>query len=182
MTQKSKSLKSSNSTPTHLILLCGFPGSGKSTFATLCEKHGFVRINQDTLGDAAECKKLMEKSFKHNKSVVLDRCNIHPKDRKMWITEAKKLGVKHIDLVWFTTSPEQCKTNIRERKNHPTLPPENADKVVDEFSKGFKPPQKFEGPYENLFEVNNEKEGQELVKKLAQYLSTSSSSSSSSSK
>jgi len=153
----------------YLIILCGFPGSGKSTFATSLQQQGFIRVNQDDLGDAAECKKAMEKAFKHSRSVILDRCNIHPKDRKMWITEAKRLNVKHIDLVWFATSAEQCKLNVKSRKNHPTLQPENADTVVDEFAKGFKPPQQFEGPYEHLYQVNDEKQSQDLVKVLAQY-------------
>ena len=89
MTKKSSSSSSTAKvTPeTYLIICCGFPGSGKSTFSEQLEKKStnFVRVNQDTLGDASECKKVMEKSFKHNKSVILDRCNIHPKDRLVYL-------------------------------------------------------------------------------------------------
>ncbi|KAL9648660.1 hypothetical protein ABK040_016290 [Willaertia magna] len=170
MSKKSSSKPASknSNTSTHLIILCGFPGSGKSTFATSCEKHGWIRVNQDDLGDASECKKVLEKSLKHGKSVILDRCNIHPKDRKMWITEAKKLDCKHIDLVWFTTSPEVCKQNIKQRSNHPTLPPEKADEVVDEFAKGFKPPQQYEG-FEHFYQVNTREESTELIQTLSKY-------------
>jgi predicted kinase len=73
-----------------LLILSGLPGSGKSTIATQLEKNGWIRVNQDDLGSSDECKKALEKALKHKRSAILDRCNAHSKDRKMWINEAKK--------------------------------------------------------------------------------------------
>eukprot|EP01127_Copromyxa_protea_P021302 TRINITY_DN7289_c0_g1_i2.p1 TRINITY_DN7289_c0_g1~~TRINITY_DN7289_c0_g1_i2.p1 ORF type:complete len:113 (+),score=18.27 TRINITY_DN7289_c0_g1_i2:140-478(+) len=56
-----------------LLVLVGLPGSGKSTVATQLEKSGWLRVNQDDLGSADECKKLLDKGLKHNQHVVLDR-------------------------------------------------------------------------------------------------------------
>ena len=59
---------------------------------------------------------------------------------------------RNFDLIWLSTSVEECKRRAKERKNHPTLDIEKADEVIDEFAKGFKPPQTFEG-FVNLFNV-----------------------------
>jgi hypothetical protein len=46
---------------------------------------GWVRVNQDDLGDADQCKVVLRKALKHGKSVLLDRCNVHMKERKMFV-------------------------------------------------------------------------------------------------
>lgn len=71
----------------YLIILCGLPGSGKSTLSHALVSFGWIRVNQDDLGSADECKKLLKKAMKHGKSVIIDRCNVHAKERKMWVNE-----------------------------------------------------------------------------------------------
>jgi predicted kinase len=152
-----------------LIILCGFPGSGKSTIATGLEKHGFIRINQDDLGTADECKKLLDKSLKHGRSCILDRCNIHPKDRKMWITNAKSVCPSvQVDLVWFNVDVETCKQRVKERKKHPTLSAENGDQVIEEFAKGFKPPQQYEG-FQHIHTVVTSDDAKNVISELGKY-------------
>ena len=94
--------------PQMVIVLCGLPGCGKSTFSQDLEQNeNWVRINQDDLGrydpfcsyctstnqsliSAAECKNQLEKALKKKKSAVIDRCNASQGDRRMWITEARR--------------------------------------------------------------------------------------------
>ena len=64
------------------VILCGFPGSGKSTFAkqmVLGSAGKFVRCNQDELGKKG-CMNLIQRHSKptnsEGKRVVVDRCNI----------------------------------------------------------------------------------------------------------
>ncbi|KAL6062242.1 Polynucleotide phosphatase/kinase, variant 2 [Balamuthia mandrillaris] len=129
--RKGKTASSSSAKPkkppvVNVVVLCGLPGSGKSTFATQVEDHNWVRVNQDDLGSCQECKKLMEKSLKKGKSVVIDRCNGSSGDRKMWLNEAKRLGVSadRIHVLHFATNAEDCIARVQKRQNHPTLQPE----------------------------------------------------------
>jgi len=41
------------------------------------------------LGTCDECKKLLDKGLKHNQNVVLDRCNVMMKERKMFGKSSK---------------------------------------------------------------------------------------------
>ena len=71
-------------------------------------RSGWIHINQDALGSADECKKALEKAVKHGRNVVLDRCNVHAKERKMWITDAKHYcseGQKYTFQAVFMDTP-----------------------------------------------------------------------------
>ena len=162
---------SSSKTEQWVILLMGFPGAGKSHIAKQLEtKYGYVRINQDELGTCDECKKLLAKALRNGKSVCIDRCNIHPKERKMWINETRMVlddkSFRNFDLIWVSTSVDECKRRAKERRNHPTLDTEKADEVIDEFARGFKPPQPFEG-YVNLFDVSDTASGNSVLLQIA---------------
>eukprot|EP01092_Planopodium_desertum_P013595 TRINITY_DN66361_c0_g1_i1.p1 TRINITY_DN66361_c0_g1~~TRINITY_DN66361_c0_g1_i1.p1 ORF type:complete len:108 (+),score=4.66 TRINITY_DN66361_c0_g1_i1:3-326(+) len=100
---------------------------------------------------------------------MIDRCNIHPKERKMWMNDAKRLfGISNYLLVWLDTPIDECKRRVRERTKHPTLAGADGDAVIDDFAKGFKPPQQFEGPYEKMWQV---KPGEEkpVISELGDY-------------
>lgn len=85
-----------------MILMIGFPGSGKSTFV---EKNliplGYVRINMDTLKTKAKCIKECEKQLSLGNSVVIDNTNPDKETRKIYIDLAlkKKYYVKCIELL-----------------------------------------------------------------------------------
>ena len=154
--------------PCYCIIVMGFPGSGKSTLAKKFVQWGWVRINQDDLGSADECKKAIVKALKHDRSVVIDRCNVHPKERKMWFTFAKKQK-ENIEtfLVWLDPGIDVCKQRVKDRKNHPTLPPERGDEVIDMFAKGFKPPEDWECKYEEIIHITNNEESKDFEKKFS---------------
>jgi predicted kinase len=124
----------------YFIILCGLPGSGKSMFSKQLEEKGWIRISQDDLGSSDECKNLMEKSLKKGKSCILDRCNAHAKERKMFLNIAKQFTT-NFESIYFNISPEECIRRIEIRKHHPTLAPEKAREVVEYFSKQIHPPE-----------------------------------------
>jgi len=152
-----------------LLILVGLPGSGKSTVAKELERAGWLRANQDELGSAESCKKVISKGLKHDENVVLDRCNVMIKERKMFISEAKRdFGVTQVECLYFDISPEECKRRVAERTNHPTLSPENGDEVIDSFLKGFKAPEEREG-FTRLMHVKTNDELKGFVAELKKY-------------
>ena len=69
-----------------LVLLVGFPASGKSTMTQrFLEPFGFVRVNNDTLRSKARCLKLTRDSLQEGRSVVVDNTNPRPDSRKPYI-------------------------------------------------------------------------------------------------
>ncbi|XP_018325065.1 uncharacterized protein F21D5.5 [Agrilus planipennis] len=89
--KKSPPLISSNC---ELVVMVGFPGSGKSTF---CKenlvKNGYIYANRDTLGSWQKCAKVVEEGLQNGKSVVVDNTNPDVESRKRFITLAKKFNI-----------------------------------------------------------------------------------------
>jgi len=78
-----------------MVILVGLPSSGKSTFTL---KHfvpnGYVRINRDTMGTMAVCKKKCKEAFEEGKSVIVDNTNPSKKSRQEFISIAKQYNVQ----------------------------------------------------------------------------------------
>jgi predicted kinase len=110
----------------------------------------------------------MNKAIKHKKCVIIDRCNVHAKERKMWLTDAKKAGVTRFEAVYLNPGVEECKRRVRERKKHPTLSAENGDAVIDDFAKSLAAPESWEG-FEKISVVTNSDEYKQLVKDYQAY-------------
>lgn len=74
-----------------MIIMVGFPGSGKSSFVqnTLID-NGYKRINMDSLKTKAKCVKECERQLADNKNVVIDNTNPSTETRKIYIDLAKK--------------------------------------------------------------------------------------------
>ena len=132
-----------------MIVLCGKPGSGKSTFSK--EKFPeYVRINQDELGNRDACLKLCNESLAAGKDVIIDRVNHTPKQRSMWVQIGRMYGAT-IQAIYLDADSDFCLKRISARKDHPTINPEkmSVDKmrsiirgfanefVVPELSEGF---------------------------------------------
>ncbi|KAG0048425.1 hypothetical protein BGZ83_006609 [Gryganskiella cystojenkinii] len=78
-----------------LIVFCGFPASGKSSFA---HKHilstgRYEYVNQDTLKSREKCVAAVDKSLNASKSVVVDNTNPDRITRALYIALAKKYNV-----------------------------------------------------------------------------------------
>ncbi|KAK5171281.1 DNA kinase/phosphatase Pnk1 [Saxophila tyrrhenica] len=94
-----------------LVLFCGSPGAGKSTFYWQhMEPLGYERVNQDTLKTRDKCKKAATQFLQDGKGVVVDNTNADVETRQDWIALAKKLKVP-VRLVHFTASAKLCEHN-----------------------------------------------------------------------
>lgn len=96
---------------TELVLFCGSPGAGKSTFYwTYLQPLGFERVNQDILKTRDKCMKTSKQYLEDNTSVVVDNTNADIETRAAWIKHAKALGVP-IRLVHFSAPAKLCEHN-----------------------------------------------------------------------
>lgn len=130
-----------------VIVMIGLPGSGKSTLAREMERTGkYTVVNQDMLGSRNACKKVMEASLRHNRSVVVDRCNFTELQRKGWIDLAHKLGITNIFGVYVKADKELCVERAANRIDHPTIKDrETAVKAIESIEAQFVAPQLEEG-------------------------------------
>ncbi|KAL8948829.1 MAG: hypothetical protein Q9222_005013 [Ikaeria aurantiellina] len=94
-----------------LVLFCGSPASGKSTFY---RKHlnplGYERVNQDTLKTRDKCIKAAESCLARGDPVAIDNTNADRETRAIWIQVAQKFKVP-IRCVYFTATPKLCQHN-----------------------------------------------------------------------
>lgn len=88
-----------------VIVFCGSPGSGKSTFTKLLVDYS--RINRDTLKTKEKCVKVAEEEINKKKSVVIDNTNPAIADRKLYIDLAKKYSIK-VRCFYFDIPKELC--------------------------------------------------------------------------
>ena len=78
-----------------LILMVGFPGSGKSKYVIQnIVPHNYIRINQDTLKTKQKCLKETVKAINNKKNIVIDNLNSDVITRKEYIDIAKKNNYK----------------------------------------------------------------------------------------
>lgn len=89
-----------------LLILVGFPGSGKSYFA---KKYitNYQRINRDTLKTTNKCIQLADQILMEGKSLVVDNTNLTVSERNKYISLANNYHIPYRCLV-FDTSIEQC--------------------------------------------------------------------------
>eukprot|EP00050_Salpingoeca_kvevrii_P012878 m.25390 g.25390 ORF g.25390 m.25390 type:complete len:426 (-) comp4426_c0_seq1:170-1447(-) len=128
-----------------LCVLCGLPGSGKSTAAELLEERGWYVINQDRLKRRTKCERAAAKALTAGGRIVIDRTNIDVNQRATWLsilrTHCLAHGItpEHVAsracCVYFDIPPVVCKERVLGRKNHPTLPAEQRSLgVIDQFA------------------------------------------------
>ena len=96
-----------------LVLFCGSPGAGKSTFYWRhLQPLGYERVNQDLLKTREKCMKVATQVLEggEGKGVVVDNTNADIETRAAWIALARRLGVE-CRLVHFTASAALCEHN-----------------------------------------------------------------------
>ncbi|CAB9530758.1 polynucleotide kinase 3'-phosphatase [Seminavis robusta] len=131
-----------------VLLLCGIPGSGKSTFASSLQTampYKFVRINQDELGNRLKCEELARTALTNRQVAVIDRCNFDPKQRSSFVNIAAEFGVP-VDCVVLSldslVTVDDCIRRCQQRRNHPGLSAQDAKGVVLQMAKQMSPPPK----------------------------------------
>lgn len=94
-----------------IVLFCGSPGAGKSTFFwTFMQPLGYERVNQDLLKTRDKCVKVASQHVEEKQSVAVDNTNADKETRAIWVKLAAKLNVP-IRLVHFTAPAKLCEHN-----------------------------------------------------------------------
>lgn len=145
-----------------VVLFCGPPGAGKSTFyRKYLEPLGYERVNQDTLKSRDKCVRTAGDLLREGSSVAVDNTNADAETRAIWVQLAKEAGVP-IRCVWFKTPLAVCEHNDAVRAFNPSLNPEARTSLpklaFTGFSSRFKEPKVGEG-FEDLSEVEFEFRG-----------------------
>ncbi|RYH29033.1 ATP-binding protein [archaeon] len=116
-----------------MLVLCGIPGCGKSTFSKgLCEeswryscenpyKRHWRSFNQDALGSRNAVYREAEIALRHGDHIVIDRCNFDAEQRAHWLRLAS--GWRNT-VVMALTLPHHTDVQVCE---------ERATKRVDEI-------------------------------------------------
>ncbi|KAL3463222.1 polynucleotide kinase 3 phosphatase-domain-containing protein [Aspergillus heterothallicus] len=159
----------SRKSPLELVMFCGSPGAGKSTFYwNYLEPLGYERVNQDNLKSRPKCISVAKEHLAAKRSVVVDNTNADPETRALWLDVAKQFDVP-IRCVYFSASPALCKHNNAVRAANKTLNPESRTLLpgiaFGDFGKRFKEPTLSEG-FQDIIRVDFRFCGDEDAKKL----------------
>lgn len=164
-----------------VVILCGLPGSGKSTLRRKLVEKGWEHANQDEMGTQEACKASLIKSLKNKRSCVIDRCNVTSSERRLWMQYAtaavekqEAKGVKlHFEAVWMATTPEVCKERAKlraesKKESHETLSADKADEVIESFLRGMRIPERTgQEPYEGVHFVATDADVDLVVRRYA---------------
>jgi HAD superfamily hydrolase (TIGR01662 family) len=95
-----------------IVMMCGFPASGKSTHVqSLCQE-GYTVLSRDALGgNVQDLLPLLE----NHSRVVLDNTHLTKKSRKPFVDFAKSRGIP-IRLIWLDTTIEDCQIRLMKRE------------------------------------------------------------------
>lgn len=110
-------VESLTSATQEMVILCGFPASGKSTFSkTYLVPKGYFWVNRDTLKTPARCLKAAEEALAAGKSVVVDNTNPSKGARAEYIAIARSHRVP-VRCFWMQVDEKlaQHLNHFRER-------------------------------------------------------------------
>ncbi|KAI1214413.1 PNK3P-domain-containing protein [Annulohypoxylon truncatum] len=139
-----------------IVLFCGPPGAGKSTFYWRHLKPlGYERVNQDTLKSRAKCFKAATELLGVGHSVVIDNTNPDADGRKEWVEFARKHDTL-IRCVWFKVPKALCEHNDVVRALNKSMNPETRASLpalaFNGFFSRFKEPKVKEG-FQDVVEI-----------------------------
>lgn len=116
-TQKQAAKKTYTSEKQELIVFCGAPGSGKSTFWKNYLKD-YVRVNNDQLKTKEKCAKVCDEALSTGKRAVIDNTNKSKEERSRYTSIAKKYKVP-VRCFLFDIPKEVCMHNNSQRATNP---------------------------------------------------------------
>ncbi len=135
------------------VILIGIQGSGKSTFVRrrLFDTH--VRINRDMLKTARREKLLLQACLEAKQSFVVDKMNLTPEHRRVYIEAAKAAGFRVVGY-GFESDLHTC------RRRNAQRPPDKVIPVAGLAAAGrrYTPPSPTEG-FDALYAVRITEDG-----------------------
>ncbi|XP_061383806.1 uncharacterized protein F21D5.5 [Danaus plexippus] len=137
-----------------LLVLVGYPGSGKSFIAKLIEQKSgsrYVTVCRDVLGTWQKCASEASKLLKQGKSVIVDSTNPDTESRSRWTSIAKNLNVQCRCARMMTTKAHSLHNNkFREIMKFKHVPVNEI--VFHSYKNKFVPPSLTEG-FKEIIEV-----------------------------
>jgi len=138
----------------NVILVLGFPASGKTTVTEQFLNEGYFRLNRDTVGGKLNSLlPEMERQLKNGSNIVLDNLFATQTSRKPFIDLAKKYKA-NVECHWMQTSIEDSQVNyclrsmnkynqiLESQSNDPGIFP---PAVIFKYRKEFQKPTTEEG-------------------------------------
>jgi bifunctional polynucleotide phosphatase/kinase len=104
-----------------IVMFCGSPGAGKSTFYWENLKPlGYERINQDILKSRDRCLKVAREQLNAGSLVAIDNTNADIETRAHWVRLGQEFRIP-VRCVYFTATPWLCEHNDSVRALNPEL-------------------------------------------------------------
>ncbi|KAG8527914.1 uncharacterized protein KY384_006830 [Bacidia gigantensis] len=156
--------------PLDIVILCGSPGGGKSTFYfTKLRPLGYERANQDTLKTREKCVVAARKMLDERLSVAVDNTNADTEVRAVWVKLAREYGVP-VRCVYFTAPVRLCEHNdtVRALAGEHFNPEKRVilpHSAFAGFRARFKPPNVKEG-FEDIVRADFQFKGDEEARKV----------------
>ncbi|XP_026283681.1 uncharacterized protein F21D5.5 [Frankliniella occidentalis] len=136
-----------------LLLLVGFPGSGKSF---LCREYllpaGYSHVNRDTLGSWQKCVSATKAALEAGKSVVVDNTNPDPESRVRFVEVASKLKIPCRCAI-VGDSITRARHNNKFRELIGEIHDPISEMIMNSHKSKYKEPQLSEG-YEEIIRIN----------------------------
>ncbi|CAI4227121.1 unnamed protein product [Auanema sp. JU1783] len=136
-----------------LILMVGFPGSGKSTFArNIAAEHNYAIVSRDILGTWQKCVAQAKKELEDGRSVIIDNTNPDVESRARYVSLAKTMSVSVRCFVMNCTM-DHALHNIRFRTLTNSSVPIVSSMVLRMHNSKYKKPELSEG-FDEIVSVN----------------------------
>ena len=123
-----------------VVIMCGIPGSGKTTFCRERLFPQYLYISLDQLRTRSAEAELFAFALSRRKSCVIDNTNINGRERARYIPAAKKAGAIVV-AYWFVPDVQACKARNASRTGRERVP----DFVIRDKAARFAAPDKAEG-------------------------------------
>ena len=124
-----------------IIIMMGYPGSGKSTIAkNICKDESFVYIEGDLYKTSAKMLKASLDHITQNKSIVFDATNSSSKKRQEYVELGKKYNYKVVCI--HVSTPLEIAYKRNKLRNYEKYVPKIAYSV---YSKNYEEPTENEG-------------------------------------